>query len=192
MMTVFLLGLALTGSPTNLDMLETVVFDALEPIAEQVSAHGLEVVTLNVQGEHEGGWLIEQIATVALSQAGVTVYTTRSDDGWMLNLRPMELGVTYAQTRRSWLLGGKQVPRLASCELAATLVDSSGNVVLTVRQGSVIENAVPISDVVIIESSTERWVNGELSEEESGNILEPLVVTGVVTALVYLFYSSRN
>lgn len=191
-MTVFLLGLALTGSPTNLDMLETVVFDALEPIAEQVSAHGLEVVTLNVQGEHEGGWLIEQIATVALSQAGVTVYTTRSDDGWMLNLRPMELGVTYAQTRRSWLLGGKQVPRLASCELAATLVDSSGNVVLTVRQGSVIENAVPISDVVIIESSTERWVNGELSEEESGNILEPLVVTGVVTALVYLFYSSRN
>ncbi len=191
-MTLFLLGLALTGSPTNLDMLETVVLNALEPIAEQVSAHGLEVVTLNVQGEHEGGWLIEQIATVALSHAGVTVYTTRSEDGWMLNLRPMELGVTYAQTRRSWLLGGKQVPRLASCEMAATLVDSNGNVVLTVRQGSVIENAVPISDVVIIESSTEKWINGELSEEESGNILEPLVVTGVVTALVYLFYSSRN
>ena len=127
MMTVFLLGLALTGSPTNLDILETVVLNALEPIAEQVSAHGLEFVTLNVQGEHEGGWLIEQIATVALSHAGVTVYTNRSEEGWMLNLRPMELGVTYAQTRRSWLLGGKQVPRLASCEIAATLVDSSGN-----------------------------------------------------------------
>ncbi|MCK5037045.1 MAG: hypothetical protein KAS73_14210 [Candidatus Sabulitectum sp.] len=192
MMTVFLLGLALTGSPTNLDILETVVLNALEPIAEQVSAHGLEFVTLNVQGEHEGGWLIEQIATVALSHAGVTVYTNRSEEGWMLNLRPMELGVTYAQTRRSWLLGGKQVPRLASCEIAATLVDSSGNVVLTVREGSVIESAVPISDIVIIENSTERWLNGELSEEESGNILEPLVVTGVVTALVYLFYSSRN
>ncbi|MCK5842016.1 MAG: hypothetical protein KAH31_07605 [Candidatus Sabulitectum sp.] len=192
MMTVFLLGLALTGSPTNLDMLETVVLNALEPIAEQVSAQGLEVVTLNVLGEHEGGWLIEQIATVALSHAGVTVYTTRGEDGWMLNLRPMELGVTYAQTRRSWLLGGKQVPRLASCEMAATLVDSSGNVVLTVREGSVIESAVPISDVIIIESSAEKWINGELSEEESGNILEPLVVTGVVTALVYLFYSSRN
>lgn len=191
-MTVFLLGLALTGSPTNLDILETVVLNALEPIAEQVSAHGLEFVTLNVQGEHEGGWLIEQIATVALSHAGVTVYTNRSEEGWMLNLRPMELGVTYAQTRRSWLLGGKQVPRLASCEIAATLVDSSGNVVLTVREGSVIESAVPISDIVIIENSTERWLNGELSEEESGNILEPLVVTGVVTALVYLFYSSRN
>ncbi len=192
MMTVFLLGLALTGSPTNLDILETVVLNALEPIAEQVSAHGLEFVTLNVQGEHEGGWLIEQIATIALSHAGVTVYTNRSEEGWMLNLRPMELGVTYAQTRRSWLLGGKQVPRLASCEIAATLVDSSGNVVLTVREGSVIESAVPISDIVIIENSTERWLNGELSEEESGNILEPLVVTGVVTALVYLFYSSRN
>lgn len=191
-MTVFLLGLALTGLPTNLDMLETVVLNALEPIAEQVSAHGLEGVTLNVQGEHEGGWLIEQIATVALSHAGVTVYTSRGEDGWMLNLRPMELGVTYAQTGRSWFLGGKQVPRLASCEIAATLVDSSGSVVLTVREGFVIESTVPISDVIIIESSTEKWINGELSEEESGNILEPLVVTGVVTALVYLFYSSRN
>lgn len=191
-MTFFLLGLVLAGSPTNLDMLETVVLNAIEPVAEQVLAHGLEAVTLSVQGEHEGGWLIEQIATAALSRAGITVYTTRSENGWILNLRPMELGVTYAQTGRSWLLGGKQVPRLASCEIAATLVDFDGNVVLTAREGSVIENMIPISDVVIIESSTEKWANGELSEEESGNILEPLVVTGVVTALVYLFYSSRN
>ncbi len=192
MMTVFLLGLVITGSPTNLDMLETVVLNALEPVAEQVSANGLESVSLNIQGEHEGGWLIEQIATEALSRAGVTVYTTRSEDGWMLNLRPMELGVTYAQTRRSWLLGGKQIPRLASCEIAATLVDFDGNVVLTAREGSVIENVISVSDVVVAESSTEKWANGEVSDEESGNILEPLVVTGVVTALVYLFYSSRN
>ncbi|MCK5787051.1 MAG: hypothetical protein KAH54_10915 [Candidatus Sabulitectum sp.] len=192
MMTVFLLGLALTGSVTNLDMLETAVLNAMEPVAEQISAQGLESVVLSIQGEHEGGWLLEQIATSTLSDAGVTVFASRDEDCWTLNLRPMELGVTYAQTRRSWLLGGKQVPRLASCEIAATLVDPRGNVVLTAREGSVIESVVSPSDIIILESSTERWVNGELSEEESGNILEPLVVTGVVTALVYLFYSSRN
>ncbi len=192
MITVFLLGLVLTGSVTNLGMLETAVLDALEPISEQVSAQGLETVTLNIQGEHEGGWLIEQTATYTLGAAGVTVYTSRESEGWTLNLRPMELGVTYAQTGRSWMLGGKRVPRLACCEIAATLVDPGGNVVLTAREGSVIESVVSLSDIIVLESSTERWVNGELSEEESGNILEPLVVTGVVTALVYLFYSSRN
>ena len=90
------------------------------------------------------------------------------------------------------MLGGRQVPRLASCQLAATLLDPQGNVVLTVREGSVLSNTVSTGDIVILESSTERWVNGELSDEEGGNLLEPLVVTGVVTALVYLFYSSRN
>lgn len=192
MTTVFLLGLVLTGSVTNLDMLEVAVLNALEPVSEQVSAQGLETVTLNIQSEHEGGWLIEQIATSTLGAAGVTVYTSREEEGWTLNLRPMELGVTYAQVRRSWMLGGKQVPRLASCEIAATLVDPEGNVVLSFREGSVIENTVSPSDIIILESSTEKWANGEMSDEESGNILEPLVVTGVVTALVYLFYSSRN
>lgn len=192
MITVFLLGLTLTGAMTNLDMLETAVTDAMVPIAEQVAEQGVESIILNIQGEHDGGWLIDQVATSSLSAAGVTVCSSRETDGWILNLRPMELGVAYAQTCRSWVLGGKQVPRLASSEIAATLVDSAGNIIHTAREGSVIRNTVSLSDIIILESTTEDWANGELSEEESGNILEPLVVTSVVTALVYLFYSSRN
>ena len=192
MTTVFLLGLVLTGSMTNLNMLETAVATALAPVSEEISAQNIDILTLEILGEHEGGWLIEQIATSTLADAGITVSTSREAEGFTLNLRPMELGVIYAQTTRSWFLGGKQVPRLATCEIAATLLDPEGNVVSTTREGSVIEDTVSPSDIVIVESSTERWANGELSEEESGNILEPLVVTGVVTALVYLFYSSRN
>ncbi len=192
MITVFVLGLVLTGSMTNMDMVETAVIDAMGPVAEQVSAQGIESVTLSIQGEHEGGWLLEQIAASALGAAGVTVSNSREENVWVLNIRPMELGVRYAQTRRSWVLGGRQVPRIASCEIAAALVDPDGNVILTTREGAVVESTVSPSEVVVLESSTEKWVNGELSDEESGNILEPLVVTGVVTALVYLFYSSRN
>jgi len=192
MITVFVFGLVLAGSMTNMDMVETTVIDAMEPVAEQVSAQGIESVTLSIQGEHEGGWLLEQIAASALSDAGVTVSNSGEENMWVLNIRPMELSVRYAQTRRSWVLGGRQVPRIASCELAAALVDPDGNVVLTTREGSVVEDIVSPSEMIVLESSTEKWVNGEMSDGESGNILEPLVVTGVVTALVYLFYSSRN
>jgi hypothetical protein len=192
MITVFMLGLVLAGSMTNMDMVETAVIDAMGSVAEQVSAQGIESVTLSIQGEHEGGWLLEQIATSALGAAGVTVSNSREENVWVLNIRPMELGVRYAQTRRSWVLGGRQIPRIASCEISAALVDPDGNVILTTREGAVVESTVSPSEVVVLESSTEKWVNGELSDEESGNILEPLVVTGVVTALVYLFYSSRN
>jgi hypothetical protein len=192
MITVFALGLVLAGSMTNLDMVETTVNDAMESVAEQVSDQGVESVSLSIQGEHEGGWLLEQIATSTLSSAGVTVCSVREEGGWMLNLRPMEMGVTYAQTRRSWVLGGRQVPRVASCEISAVLVDPEGAAVFTSREGSRLESTVSPSDIVVLESSTEEWANGKLSEDESGNILEPLVVTGVVTALVYLFYSSRS
>ncbi len=192
MITAFVLGLVLAGSMTNMDMVETTVIDAMQPVAEQVSEQGIESVTLSIQGEHEGGWLLEQIAASALNNAGVTVSNAREENMWVLNIRPMELSVRYAQTRRSWVLGGRQVPRIASCELSAVLVDPDGNVVLTTREGSVVEDTVSPSEILVLESSTENWVNGEMSDEESGNILEPLVVTGVVTALVYLFYSSRN
>jgi hypothetical protein len=192
MITVLLLGLAITGSDTNLDMVETALTNAMIPVSEQVSAQNIESISIVVQGEHAGAWLVEQIASSVLADAGVTINTTRESEGWKLNVRPMELGVTYAQTRRGWIFGGKQIPRQATCELAATLVDPQGNVVLSFREGSVIENTASMSDIITLESSTETWANGVLSEEESGNILEPLVVTGVVTALVYLFYSSRN
>jgi hypothetical protein len=192
MITVLLLGLAITGSDTNLDMVETALTNAMIPVSEQVSAQNIESISIVIQGEHAGAWLVEQIASSVLADAGVTINTTRESEGWKLNVRPMELGVTYAQTRRGWIFGGKQIPRQATCELAATLVDPQGNVVLSFREGSVIENTASMSDIITLESSTETWANGVLSEEESGNILEPLVVTGVVTALVYLFYSSRN
>ncbi len=192
MMTIFLAGIALTGTMTNMDMLESVVNDAMIPIAEQVAAAGVDAVILSVDGEHEGSWLLEQTAVSVLNSAGVTIASSREEDLYTLNVRPMEFAVTYSQTRRSWILGGREIPRLANCQLSATLRDPQGNVVLTVREGAVLNNTVSANDIVVLESSTERWVNGELSDEESGNILEPLVVTGVVTALVYLFYSSRN
>ncbi len=192
MINAFVAVLALTGNMTNLEMVETVVSEALLPVAELVSAQGVEVLALGIQGEHEGGWLIEQAAATALGAEGVTVVSSREHDGWMLNIRPMELGVTYSHARRSWFLGGKHIPRLASCQVSATLVDPQGNIILTAREGAVLNDRVSEGSIVRLESSTERWVNGEISGRETGNILEPLVVTGVVTALVYLFYSSRN
>lgn len=191
-MTIFLAGLALTGTMTNMDMLESVVTDAMTPVAEQVAAAGVDAVSLSIDGEHAGSWLLEQTAVSSLNSAGVTVSTSREEDHWSLNVRPMELAVTYSQTRRSWMLGGRQIPRQANCQLSATLQDPQGNVILTIREGAVLNSEVSAGDIVVLESSTERWVNGTLSDEESGNLLEPLVVTGVVTALVYLFYSSRN
>jgi hypothetical protein len=192
MLSVMLLGLSLIANLTNLEMVEVTVSQALLPVAEEISHMGLESLTLVIQGEHEGGWLLEQSAIRVLGEAGVTVSTMREGDGWQLRLRPMQMGVTYSQTRRSWVFGGKQVPRHASCLISATLVDPDGNVALSLRENAYLESTVPASDILVLKSATERWANGEISSEESGNILEPLVVTGVVTALVYLFYSSRN
>ena len=192
MTAIILAGLVLTGSMTNMEMLETAVADALLPVAEQVADQGTGSLVLTVEGEHEGSWLLEQTAVSLLDQAGITVLTIRGESMWTLSLRPMEMAVTYGQTGRSWFLGGRQVPRQATCQLAATLVDPDGSVVLTMREGAVLTSTVSAGDIAVLESAGERWVNGELSQEESGNLLEPLVVTGVVTALVYLFYSSRN
>jgi len=192
MLTIFFAGIALTGAMTNMEMIESVVSEAMIPIASQVAGEGADTIVLEVNGEHPGSWLLEQTAVSVLNNAGLTVTNAREEGSWKLRIRPMEMSVTYARTERSWILGGKRIPRLATCQLSAFLEDSLGNVVLAAREGAVLNSTVSAGEIALLESVAEKWVNGVHTGEESGNLLEPLVVTGVVTALVYLFYSSRN
>jgi hypothetical protein len=183
-----------TGYPTNLEMAEQVVTESVTSLADSLGDAGIDDVSLEVVGEHAGNWLVEQSARAVLSDHGVSVAAADRTGGGMpvLRLRAMDLAVTLGNAGRSWLFGSKHVDRIARCELAAELLDSEGVTQRSWRCGSFAEDRVPYSELTVLQgSSGEEWITGGTPTSSGGGILEPLVVTGVVASLIYLFYSSR-
>ena len=110
-----------------------------------------------------------------------------------LNLAVRSAGVSYTRALRRFPVGIRGYQRLASMRVGASLVDLSNHEVLWAKSAS--------------GSCMDEVRGGDLSYAQSGSgglnpgiprsgggprLLEPLIVVGVVTGLVVLFYSNRN
>jgi len=110
----------------------------------------------------------------------------------VLSVEVRSAGVSYVRAIKKFPLGVKGYQRLATIQAGASLLDPVTHDVLWARTAS-----AQASDVVR---------RGDLSYAQTGSaslvpapprgggtrILEPLIVVGVVTGLVVLFYSNRN
>lgn len=181
--------------PSNMELAEDALLMAIQEIPENLSAYGADHVLIVISGEHSGSWFIQQTIASVLHENGITVFDREADledSGLTLRVRPMELVVEYGDVSRPWVIGNKRVERIAKCELSSTLIDNDGSILMTLRTSGVEEDVISWSDAEVLDGSAEwDWLSGELPENRGGGILEPIVVSGVVASLVYLFYSSR-
>lgn len=197
-MPTMLIAAALAAAleaPTNLELIEEAVTEACLALPGALGAPSGDVLAVEIEGDHEGNWLVEQCATAVLEASGFLVaHSPRIENGSALTvrIRPMELAVTLTGAGRAWLLGPRRVDRLAVCELSTEIVDASGNVITSVRSGASRSDRIRASDLARLQgASGAAWLTGGTPAQSGGGILEPVVVTGVVASLIYLFYSSR-
>lgn len=190
-----LTALAAMPAPTNLELAEAAVLEAVSEIPGDLVELGVDTVVVEMAGDHAGGWLLEQTATSELSAGGVTVNAAEGESArtaYRLRLRPMELEVRYGESSRSWLIGTKKVTRHATCQISATLLGPSSQVVLATRYGADVSDRVSVSSLSQLAGDRgDPWLSPEMEGDGEGGILEPLIVSGVVASLIYLFYSSR-
>jgi hypothetical protein len=110
-----------------------------------------------------------------------------------LNLAVRSAGVSYVRALRKFPLGIRGYQRLASMRVGASLVDLSNHDVLWAKSasGSCMDE-VRRGDLSYAQSGS-GGLNPGLPRSGGGiRLLEPLIVVGVVTGLVVLFYSNRN
>lgn len=181
--------------PSNMELAEDAILLALQELPETLSSYGADEILIEIIGEHSGNWFIKQTVSSILHENGITVFErdVNSDSSWMvLSVRPMELLVEYGDVSRPWIIGSKRVERIAKCELSSTLLDADGSILMTVRTSGIEVDKISWSDAEVLNGSEEwEWLSGDLPENRGGGILEPIIVSGVVASLVYLFYSSR-
>ena len=101
-------------------------------------------------------------------------------------------GVSYVRAIRKFPAGIRGYQRLASMQVGASLIDPSTREVLWAKSSSVqVVDVVRRADLSYAQSGS--GLNPGLPRAGGGTrLLEPLIVVGVVTGLVVLFYSNRN
>ncbi len=110
-----------------------------------------------------------------------------------LNLIVRSAGVSYVRALRKFPFGIRGYQRLASIRVNGSLVDLTNRQLLWAKSasGSSLDE-VPRGDLSYAQSGS-GGLNPTVPRTGGGpRILEPLIVVGVVTGLVVLFYSNRN
>ena len=194
-MYTILMTVLLALAPSNMELAEEAIILALQELHENMSSYDTDNIMIEIIGEHSGNWFIEQTISSILHEHGITVFEREADSvssHSILRIRLMELVVEYGDVSRPWIIGSKRVERIAKCELSSTFLDADGSIIMTARTSGVEVDKISWSDAEILNGSEEwDWLSGELPENRGGGILEPIIVSGVVASLVYLFYSSR-
>lgn len=110
-----------------------------------------------------------------------------------LDLRVGSAGVAYVRTLRKFPVGVRGYERVASIRVGATLLDLGTRDVLWAKSASAQAGDVVLKRDLAYAQSGSGGLSPALPRGGGGTrLLEPLIVVGVVTGLVVLFYSNRN
>lgn len=197
MMSSLVLALVSAVPATNLEVAEEAVLTACQDLPSILYDSDVTRLSLSMQGDHDGNWLVEQSVTTVLSNAGIAVISAEEREGAgrlsVMELRVMDLSIRYGAVHRSWFLGKRKVDRTATVEISAVLLSTDGSVALSERLSGELSDELSYGDVEQVSGTgaNDSWLTPEIPESEGGGVLEPIIVTGVIASLIYLFYSSR-
>ena len=162
------------------------------------------VLTLPVRGDTLG--VLAQRLVERLRAQGVSVHLAgrgtmdgSADSGSVLAVRPYEMGirvdgsgVSYLRRLRSFPFGVKGYERMAALRASVTLVDpTTGEVTWAKSASGRAVDVVPKRDLMAVGAGS-GGLNPPLPQGGGFRLLEPLIVLGVVSGLVVLFYSNRT
>jgi hypothetical protein len=110
----------------------------------------------------------------------------------VLDLSVGAAGISYVRTLRKFPVGIRGYERVASARVGATLLDSGTRDVVWAKTASAQVGDVVLKRDLAYVGTGSGGLSPALPRGGGGRLLEPLIVVGVVTGLVVLFYSNRN
>jgi hypothetical protein len=186
--------------PSNLELLSRAVGQSCEQIAQRVELPSGSPLRLTCAQQVPLGWLVESELVRLLLERGFAVIlsTTPTDSSaaphlaGSLTYRPLRLQVSYADGKRDPAAGGALVTRSAASQIYYTLVEEgSGRALAAGSAVATVVDTVPAAEIIRLEASPVDPVHVARTETRWGRLWEPVVVSGVIGGLIYLFYSTR-
>jgi hypothetical protein len=151
-----------------------------------------------VEQLRRGGVVVRLVPTRATAELGMggedpPAWPRGDSTDYQLNIEVRSTGVSYVGFTRKFPLGIRGYQRLASMRVGASLLDLRTREVLWARSASAqATDEVRKSDLSYAQSGSGGLNPGIPRAGGGTRLLEPMIVVGVVTGLVVLFYSNRN
>jgi hypothetical protein len=112
---------------------------------------------------------------------------------YVLRYRVVQFEITYPDNYRASPLGSRKVQRRASVSVMAHLLRGDREDVVWVGTGDVEGlDVVPASKLPLLEGPNFPFNQPTLETRGLGSLVEPVLVTGIVAGLIYLFYTNQN
>jgi len=109
-----------------------------------------------------------------------------------LRFQLLAFDLAYTDVYRAHLIGGKRVRREAAVRLLATLVDpATGSVLWTGERLQDATDHFRAGELGRVEAGTFAFVRPGMPGSGWGKYAEPVLVSGIVVGLVYLFFSNQ-
>jgi len=109
-----------------------------------------------------------------------------------LEYRVAALEVTYPDVHRTSLLGAGEVDRVANVSVGLRLLSPDGRLLWSRHARGQAEDRVPEGRLHEVEDRLYMVPVPTLPDRSLMRYVEPAIVVGLVTGLVYLFYTNRN
>jgi len=134
-----------------------------------------------------------QPSTDTAEMATPLTLAEESDADYVLRYRVVLCELSYPEKHRTSPLGSQKVERRASVSLVAQLMQGARQDVVWVGKGNAQQVSVVPSGKLNYLAGTDFPFNPPpLEQKGMGGYVEPMLVTGIVAGLIYLFYANQN
>ncbi len=187
---------------TNYEILEKIAGEALDELAVNMPSIAREtIILIRKEGGIDSGIdkvfeneLVRKMTTAGLRIASKTPEVEQTErPEYVFSYQIISYSVKYPDIGRSYWVGAKEVERLAEVGIFAKLLDSStGEIVWVGEAQKKYEDRIAYSLLERVEDPAHDFTMPVRDEIRWSRFVEPVVVTGIVVGLVYLFFSNQD
>jgi hypothetical protein len=189
--------------PTNFDIVDQISSEAISELLQNMpSLSANDMIILNKEkGVGEIDFVFENALHRLMEDADIDLMaanpseldTAAAGADYRLSFQLIQLELAYTKIHRPYWFGAKQVTREAEAAVFAKLIDlRSGDVVWVGDTDKKYKDTIAHSMLGTVEDEQYEFTKPPRKEVRWSRIVEPIIVTGIVVGLVYLFFSNQS
>lgn len=188
---------------TNFEILENTSKRAVDELFANMPAipPGAAIELVKARGVGEIDFIFENVLLRRMQEGGYRVSAGvpgQEDDGgngsrYRLSYQIIRMSIVYPRIGRRYWFGAKEVERLAEIGIFVQLADlESGDIVWVGDAQKKYHDTIRYAQLKVVEEAQYAFTMPERDELRWGRLVEPIIVTGIISGLVYLFFSNQS
>jgi len=188
---------------SNYELLEKVSASAVRELMENMpmTLDGGVVFLKKVRGVGEIDFVFENVMYEEMKDAGIRISVTDPQYGitnsnsksYKLSYQIVRMSLKYTKISRNYWVGAKEVDRAAEVDVFVQLIDvATGDVVWVGDANKREKNVIAYSLLDSVEDEEYAFCKPPRNEFRWSRLIEPLAVAGIITGLVFLFFSNQS